>query len=299
MYKIISTLHGYKDSGLPIDSFKLNNIFNWYVPAIKHCQKLNPNCEIHILTDLVLNNKFDNRVYIHELYDSDDAKFLKENFINLSPNPHHMEYNSMVRFIYLKNFCVKNNIDEFLYLEPDVLVFSDILEDKEYLKSLNYNFTLMLERCAGVCFFNNGINILKDISQLMVNSYSTPQIEPRAFDMDFYKKNATNNYPHGGVTDMHFWNWYCYTHQEVVLKNMDKNDNGVFWHTCITRSMDDSEISLKRWKYELDETINRNIKYLELKNNRCYSFFENQEVQIKYLHFNENTKLIIPKYALK
>lgn len=141
-YKIISTLHGYKDKKLPIDSFKKHNIYEWYVPSVRHCRKINPECEFHILTDLDFGDIFkdDEYIFIHDLENSKEIDFLKENYKHLSPNPEHMEFNSLIRFVYLKNFCENNYINEFLYLEPDVLVFSDILEDRKKLKQ--YDVTL-------------------------------------------------------------------------------------------------------------------------------------------------------------
>lgn len=298
MYKIISTLNGYNDNDLPIDAFRLHNIFNWYIPAIKHCKKLNPYCEIHILTDLDFGNILDGieDVYIHLVDNKNNiVDYLRKNYIHLSPNPHHMEFNSIIRFVHLRNFCVENKIDEFLYLEPDVLVFSNVLEDRDYMKSMNYDMTLMLEKCAGVCFFRNGINVLNKICDVMTNSYSHPQKEPSAFDMEFYKKSSEDGYKYGGVSDMHFWNWYSNNHDNV-LKNMDKNDNNVFWHTCIIRNSDDSEISLNNWDNELNPLINRQIKSIKTVEGKCYGKYLNNEVRIKYLHFNENTKKIIPYY---
>ena len=156
----------------------------WIIPSINQCHKMNPNSEIIIITD---NDSIKNELpyvnfYDVENYVNDDSIWFNNNYFHLSTNHYQFEKNAILRFIYLKNFCIKHNIDYFLHLEPDVLVFSDVLEDCNFFK--NYNVTLIHHIGAGVCFFNNATKVLPEYFEYIKNSYSHPQLSPKSFDLE-------------------------------------------------------------------------------------------------------------------
>ena len=296
-YKIIYTVILNKKYQL----FDVDSFLYWAVPSINYCSKMNPNCEINIITDFSeLKNIFNSdKIIIHSLddYKTDDIAWVSQNYIHLSTNPYQFELNSIIRFFYLRNFCKKNQIFDFFYNEPDVLVFSDVIEDNKNIKSKNYVTTLIHGLGGGVNFIDNNIGVLEKFCEIVVNTYSNPQISPYAFQMDkqiiCHDNNIKNNIPAGGVCDMYFWMWYK-NNKDNVLKDMDINDNGIFLQTCIHMGMNDPIYGLYKWKYEWCDKLSLNIKTLNFENNKCFGEYENEKVQIKYLHFHGNRKLIIP-----
>lgn len=275
--------------------YKPEILKTWIVPSITQCHYLNPKCEIDIISDndeLKFLLPFANFFNVLE-YDDDDTIWFKNNYIHLSLNPYDFEKNAILRYIYLKNFCVKNKINNFLHLEPDVLVFSDVLEDSNSFKK--YNATFLHNIAAGCCFFNNSINVLNEYVKYIRNSYSIPQIEPRGFDIneeqERYENNVKNNTGAGGVSDMHFWSLYNNLHRNEVLGQMDLNYNGIFYQTCMIDQKKDGS-----WKTILDDGIE--IKKLDIIDNKCYGYFNGDKVNIKYLHCHGHSKLLISKYSL-
>jgi len=260
----------------------------WIVPSINQCHRLNPDCEIVVITDTKI---FENELpfvkfFEIEDYVDDDIMWFKNNYIHLSTNQYQFEKNAILRFLYLKNFCVKHKIDHFLHLEPDVLVFSDILEDMIFFK--NYNITLIHHIGAGVCFFNNATNVLLEFFTYIKNSYTIPQLNPRAFDIksekEFYDHNIKNEIGAGGVSDMHFWNLYNSLHENESFCEMDRNIDNIFYHTFLV-----DQTKEQNWLKE------NNLKKLFLEEDKCYGFHVDKKVRIKYLHCHGNNKLLIPK----
>jgi len=296
-YKIIYTVILNKKYKL----FDVDSFLYWAVPSINYCSKMNPNCEINIITDfLELKNIFNSdKIIIHSLEDyiSDDIDWVINNYVHLSTNPHQFELNSIIRFFYLRNFCQKNKIFDFFYNEPDVLVFGDVINDNKYMKSKNYVATLIHGLGGGVNFIDNNIGVLEKFCEIVINTYSKPQIFPYAFKMEeqiiYHENNIKNNISAGGICDMYFWMWYR-NNCDNVLKDMDINDNGIFWQTCIHMGMNDPIYGLFKWKNEFCEKLSLNIKTLNFENNKCFGEYEKEKVQIKYLHFHGNRKLIIP-----
>ena len=267
----------------------LSNVLKtWIVPSINQCHKLNPDCEIIVITDV---NDFKENLPFVKFYDTKnyidiDIEWFDKNYVHLSTNQYQFEKNAILRFLYLKSFCVIHKIDNFLHLEPDVLVFSDVNKDIEFFK--NYNITLIHHIGAGVCFFNNAINVLTEYYEYIKNSYSVPQLNPRAFDIEsekkFYDYNTKNRIGAGGVSDMHFWNLYNRLHLEKSYSEMDKNIDGIFYHTFLV-----DQTKEQFWVKE------NGIKKLIIENDNCFGICENKKVRIKYLHCHGNNKLLISK----
>jgi len=263
------------------------NLKLWIIPSIKQCHKLNPDCEINIITNIDFKNDLP-FVNFYELddYVDDDIKWFDTNYVHLSTNQYQFEKNAILRFLYIKSFCVKHNINNFLHLEPDVLVFSNVIEDSVFFE--NYDVTLIHHIGAGVCFFNNSINVLLEYFQYIKNSYSIPQLSPKAFDLNseknFYEYNITNKIGAGGVSDMHFWNLYNSLHKNDVFEEMDINLNDIFYHTFLV-----DQTKEQIWLKE------DGLKSLFIENDMCFGVYDNKKVRIKYLHCHGNNKLLIPK----
>lgn len=276
--------------------YKPDIIKSWIIPSINQCHQLNPTCEIIMLSDdLTLENDLPFvKFYNANDYIDDDIIWFKDNYIHLSLNQYNFERNAILRFMLLKSFCVSNNINKFLHLEPDVLVYSDVIEDSIFFK--DYNVTLLHGIAAGCCFFNNAINVLNDFVTYIRNTYSSPQIIPCGFNMEEEKirfdNNVRNKTGAGGVSDMHFWSLYRYLHESTSFEQMDKNHNGIFYQTCMIDQKQDGV-----WKTIIDDNIE--IKKLDISNNNCYGTFNDKVIMIKYLHCHGHSKLLIPKYITK
>jgi hypothetical protein len=274
-------------------------LFNWVIPSIKQCIYLNPKCEIHIITDINNLNLYflTTEIFIHKIedYHSNDIDWFNTNYIHLSPNYYQFEKNAIMRVFYLRNFCNKNKIESFLHIELDVLVYSNILEDSEFFKS-KYDMTLIHKLGAGVNFINNGINILNKICDCIINSYSNPQKEPKAFDMLQQQEYRKNNV--GGVSDMNFWQWYGLTHDKVFM-DMDQDINGIFYQTYIHSPENSGIYTLDNWECVIDQSINTKVKKINIIGNECFATYKNKKIKIKYLHFHGNRKSIISSYIIK
>tara|TARA_B100001769_G_C21949061_1_gene511023 strand:- start:344 stop:736 length:393 start_codon:yes stop_codon:yes gene_type:complete len=88
------------------------------------------NINIHFLGDygnkhidkLNKNIKFD---YIDK-YHSNEIDIFKKNYIHDNVNNYKYELFCFTRFFYLYNYCNKNNIENFLYLDSDILLLDNI-----------------------------------------------------------------------------------------------------------------------------------------------------------------------------
>ncbi|MCK9273064.1 hypothetical protein M0P65_05965 [Candidatus Gracilibacteria bacterium] len=275
--------------------YKDDVLLSWIIPSIRQCMFLNQSCEIHIITNIENIKSYikSNKIFYHsfESYYSEDIGWFNKHYIHLSPNHYQFEKNAIMRLFYLRNFCIINNIDSFLHLEPDVLVYSDVIEDKKFFEP-NFDMTLVHNLGCGVNFLNNSINALHEICENICNSYSIPQKEPRAFDLTFEQKNKL-----ASISDMNFWQHYGTTH-ERVFKEMDQNLNGIFYQTYIHTPNNSGIYSINDWENVIDPELDVRLKKIDINDNKCFSIYKGEKVQIKYLHFHGNRKRIIKNYLL-
>ncbi len=276
--------------------YKKENSIKWIAPSIKQCHFLNQDDEIIIITDdlflkeyLPFATFYDVKDYIDE-----NVQQFNKNYIHLSTNQYNFEKNAIMRYMILNSFCKTHNINRFLHLELDVLVFSDVKEDADFFK--NYDITLLHGMAAGCCFFNNATKVLSEYVDYVLNSYSNPQKDPMGFNLEEerirYNYNINNKIGAGGVSDMHFWSLYKYLHDDKTFKQMDENIDGVFYQTCMIDQKKNG-----KWEHSIEEKTE--IKKLLIEDNKCFGFFNDNKVRIKYLHCHGHTKLFIPKYTIK
>jgi hypothetical protein len=280
--------------------YKPEILKTWLVKSIKQCHILNPENEIIILTDKLHLRKFLPFAKFFNVNDymNENIIWFKKNYIHLSTNQYNFEKNAILRYLFLGSFCKNHNIDDFLHLEPDVLVYSNVEEDGQFFK--DYDVTFLHGKAAGCSFFKNAINVFNDFFTYIKNSYSVPQIEPSGFNMEEEKKryehHINNKIPQGGVSDMHFWSLYRYLHPNTSFEQMDQNINGIFYQTCM---IDQKKNGLWKTKIEVIDHVSPTlIKDLEIFDNKCYGVHDKERVKIKYLHCHGHTKLFIPKYCI-
>ena len=165
--------------------------------TLNQAHKSNPNGIIDLIGD-EHNNKYNfiNHFSINDFF-NDAADFAKH-YVHLSTNKKEFELFCFQRWFILKEFVQKNNISQYIYLDSDVMVFVDLLE--ELAKFNNFKFTLSGGQFPGISFWNSQEAIINFCCNI-TNIYSKQDILGYNNLMEFadqFRKSGKT----GGVCDM-------------------------------------------------------------------------------------------------
>lgn len=123
--------------------------------ALKQARKFNPDSEIYLMGDNT-NDKYDFITHVNVANYSVTADEFVKDYIHLSAGKIEYELNCFLRWFYIRDFVVQNNIQSFICLDSDVLVFSNLTEAIEPFK----NVSIANEGTGMPAFTYFGIRIL-------------------------------------------------------------------------------------------------------------------------------------------
>lgn len=112
---------------------------SYFKYALAQARIFNPDTTIYLIGD-ISNDKYDFAEHHNiERYHS-KAELFSKVYKHHSKNPYRAELFCFNRWFILEEFMVQNNIEKCLYLDSDLLLFTDI--QGEYINYLDYGFTL-------------------------------------------------------------------------------------------------------------------------------------------------------------
>ncbi len=238
----------------------------------------NPQNQIYLITDVV-SNRYDFVKYIDISSLSTEANEFKKVYKHMSSNPYNGELFCFQRWYILKEFCDKNNIEKFLYLDSDLMLYCKI--DEEFEKYNNYQFTITNKQ-GPQCTYFSSINYLKSFCDFMVKLYVDPKYTDR-FEKK-YKHHIDHSEP-GGVCDMTAFIEYQNDHPACA-----KDISQIEYNTVFDDNFNESQ------GFEMSEIGKKII----IKGNMPYGklISSGQEIQFKNLHFQGPAKKYMAKYYL-
>lgn len=197
----------------------------------------------------------------------------------MSTNSFNNELFCFQRWFIIKEFCIKNNLNDFLYIDSDLLLFAKI--DEVFSKFVGFDFTISKKLGPQCCYFSS-IDKLKFFCDFITKLYSHPDYVGR-----FEKKHQyhlKNNLP-GGVCDMTaFWEY-----------NMDFPNKAKELFTLENNETFDDRIN------EPDGYVMENgRKKIHFENGIPFGTLESNGAKIKFntLHFQGDAKKFISEYYL-
>ena len=162
-------------------NIKINNKYNYHIIGDKSISYFND----------ISNINFD---YIDN-YESQLTKILDKIYIHDNVNDYNYELFCLKRFIYIYNYCKKNNITDFLYIDSDILIYDDI--DKYFDFDNNYDVQLLSNTSTWFSYWN--ILGLDKFIKYIINIYTSEKdkylnrFNTRFCDMDVLELAINNN----------------------------------------------------------------------------------------------------------
>ncbi len=243
------------------DSFYLEEV-------LRHVRLFNPENRICLISDPSTNHYDFVEHFNIEMY-MESAKAFEARYVHLSINPYDYELICFQRWFIIKDFIEQQNLEHFLCLDSDVLMYCNI---NETLSSLvNYDFTVCDKMGLGVNLFNK--RSIVAFCSFMMDEYA-----------DQEKAQALKN-KYGNICDMILFLAY----QDKVSKNvfdLAKTIDGACFDTHIKDS----------FGYEMNGKFKR-IYWID---DRPYGkhLESGKYVRFNLLHFQGGAKHKMHKYLM-
>lgn len=239
--------------------------------TLKQARYYNPDTDIFLIGNEE-NNKYSYVTHVPMLqYWNRAEKFLQQ-YVHLSYTPLKFEQYCFARWFVALDFVEKNNINRFLCLDSDVLLFCKTEEvDNKFSR---YDFTTRNKAGAGFNYFSSS-NALQNFCDFVYSYYTKSELfHILELNWEGYQKM---NY--GGVCDMLFFDLYHKQHKEKI-GDVSLTDNNTIFEYCL-----------------LD--IEKNNQKLEYKNGIPYILKKENEslIRLKALHVNINKDKIYRYYT--
>jgi hypothetical protein len=168
---------------------------NYINDCIKQLNKYNINTHLLIPSNLheFVTEKNINLCKIEDYY-SDEFLNFKNNYDESFRDGFWKSTSS--RFIILNNYIVKNKLENIFHIENDVLIFSNLIEINDILKSSNCNMSLVMDsdnRCIPSIIWLRNEVISNRLSSFILNNNSNNDMEN--LSSFYHTNNDVFNFP--------------------------------------------------------------------------------------------------------
>src|SRR5205814_1271038 len=116
----------------------------------------NPGSKIYLITDTI-TNRYNFVNYVDMEGHSDEAAKFKAIYKHMSTNAYDNELFCFQRWFMIKDFCSKNKINDFLYLDSDLLIYCDV--NTVFKRYAGFAFTVTKEISPHCCYFSSLDNL--------------------------------------------------------------------------------------------------------------------------------------------
>lgn len=245
--------------------------------VLEQIRLFNPHNRICLISDASTN-----KYKFVEHYNMDDysegANAFKKAYIHMSSNPYEYELICFQRWFYIRDFVKKQNIEYFLCMDSDVLLYCSINEImQEYI---SYDFTTCNKQGPGCALFN--MSSISNFCQYIMSMYTEDVLlnKMKSMYQDFIDNKLL-----GGLCDMIAFVWF---QDNTVCNTIDIAipTKGACFDGCITWGIDFEMEDDKKKVYWIN-----NLPYGKLKS-------DDSLIRFYCLHFQGRSKYSMYKYLL-
>lgn len=253
----------------------------YLIYTIAQAKHSNPQSKIYFLGDASnAHYKFVEHHYISDYFEGAE-KFARV-YKHMNTNPYRYQVFTHQRWFILNDFMTKNNLNQCLYMDSDVMLYANLSEEAEKFK--DFDITLSKNPssqtlCAHCTFINNR-EVLNDFCNFLIKSYTEPPLL-KVMESQ-YEQCRQNNLP-GGACDMVAFREYDKRNYAKIGLTSEIRDNSIYDHSL---SRSDG--------FEMQNGI-KNIYFVE-KQPYCKTLDSEQPIKFNALHFQGSTKKYISNY---
>lgn len=198
---------------IPIIFFHYGNS-DYLKYSLKQARYFNPDAEIYLIGDKS-NNKYSFVKHVMATDFSDAGAEFTPVYKHQSPNSYNYELNCFLRWFYIRDFCRANNIEAFIYLDSDVLVFQDFTKLVPLFNNARIANTCEENGVPAFTYFRD-YQTISSFCDYMVKSYSEPASVAKLDSI--YESFKNDPEMVGGISDMILFHLYFHDHPEGALK---------------------------------------------------------------------------------
>jgi hypothetical protein len=247
--------------------------------SLKQARTFNPHSPVYLLGD-ERNDRYPFITHVFADKYAPAVKAFSAVYRHLSSNDKEYELNCFLRWFYIKAFCRENNIEEFIYLDSDVLLFQDVNEMLPFFQNAAIANTADSTGMPAFTYFKDHKAIV-DFCNYLLRAYT----EPTAIkELDgFYEPFVTPPGMMGGVCDMTLFHFYFRDHPNDTLK-IDLIDNELAVDVSINNSDGyEMENGLKKVYWQ------NNLPY-------CKRINDGKLIRFATLHYQGDAKNLMAKH---
>jgi hypothetical protein len=246
--------------------------------SLNQAHYTNPENKIYLIANTI-SNKYDFVNYINLCdYHTQADEFAKV-YQHMSSNSHAIELLCFQRWFIINEFCQKNNVNSFLYLDSDVLIYCNV--NSKFANYTKYSFTISKEHGPQCCYFSDTKNLTVFCNYIM-KLYIEPNLKERLDKK--YKYHIDNNLT-GGVCDMTAFSEYQKDNRNCAKDIATIENDEVF----------DDNFNVSDG-FEMNALMK--TKKIEIRDDIPYGFLNESKKPIKFniLHFQGPAKKYVHRY---
>ncbi|EKE27742.1 MAG: hypothetical protein ACD_3C00158G0001 [uncultured bacterium (gcode 4)] len=196
-------------------------IHKWYQSYLDYsllqAKKLNPESEIYLIGDdanKFLWNKYSiKHVSINDFDDS--IQEINQTYVHLSWNSSHYELFCFQRWFILSEFTNRFNFDKFVYIDSDILLYTNVTEEINTMNLNNPIFEMAYVWTSWhTCYFNSR-KAIQDFCEFILSNYTD---KDRLSYLEIFYNNYSKENTTWWVSDMFmFWLYKQFKHKIIDL----------------------------------------------------------------------------------
>jgi hypothetical protein len=198
--------------------------------ALKQARYFNPDAEIYLIGD-EKNNKYAFVTHVSaEGLEAQPAAFT-EIYKHMSSNGEQYELTCFLRWFYVRALCKTKKIEQFIYLDSDVLVYQDFAKLVPLFGESKIANTCDEMGVPAFTWFKD-YSVIDDFCNYLMQSYSDKNMLAKIEQL--YQPFADDPQLMGGISDMVLFHLYFQDHPEGTLK-VDLINDEIAVDACINR----------------------------------------------------------------
>lgn len=214
---------------LPIIFFHNGNA-EYLKYSLKQARYFNPDSVIYLLGDKK-NNRYPFVTHVLASKYQQATNEFAHVYKHRSPNSENYELNCFLRWFYIRDFCKDQGIDEFMYLDSDVLLFQDFSKLTPFFKGYKIANTCDWTGMPAVTWFRDQ-QVLGDFCNFLIYAYTDNNAIAKL--ESWYETSLVDPVMLGGISDMVLFHFYFQEHPDKTLK-IDLVNNEIAVDVSINR----------------------------------------------------------------
>ena len=229
----------------------------------------------------LLGDETNNFNYIKHfnISDYDKTNELKSIYIHMSPNKYDYELFCIQRWFIIRDFCLKNRIEQFWVVDSDVLIYEDLQKALPYLSNKDFSVIAKKGFFVGPQTSYFKTEVLEDFCNFIISCYKTKTKLQTVYQKLQDEKNIS------GISDMVLLELYCDHNKKYIDFDYSKDRNFLFDENINCPHGFEFKNGKKNIKFK------SNIPYARLNSEK------HENLEFATLHFQGGAKELMLKYS--